>query len=83
MLFTNPFDTYLRASLVAQTVKNLPARQEIWVESWVTEIPWRREGLPTPVFLPCDFHGQRSLAGYSLWVTQSQAQLSESLHFEI
>jgi len=52
MLFTNPFDTYLRASLVAQTVKNLPTRQEIWVESWVTEIPWRREGLPTPVFLP-------------------------------
>ena len=24
---------YLRASLVAQTVKNLPAMQEIWVQS--------------------------------------------------
>ena len=28
-------------------------------------MPWRREWLPTPVFLPGEFHGQRSLAGYS------------------
>ena len=28
---------------------------------------WRREGLPTPVFLPGEFHGQRSLVGYSPW----------------
>ena len=28
---------------------------------------WRREGLPTPVFLLGVFHGQRSLAGYSPW----------------
>ena len=27
--------------------------------------PWRREWLPTPVFLPGEFHGQRSLEGYS------------------
>ena len=25
------------------------------------------EKQPTPVFLPRKFHGQRSLAGYSLW----------------
>ena len=25
------------------------------------------EWLPTPVFLPGEFHGQRSLAGYSPW----------------
>ena len=30
-------------------------------------IPWRREWLPTPVFLPGEFHGQRSLAGCSPW----------------
>ena len=30
--------------------------------SWVGKIPWRREQLPTPVFLPGEFHGQRSLA---------------------
>ena len=34
---------------------------------WVGKIPWRREWLPTPVFLPGEFHGQTSLAGYSPW----------------
>ena len=34
---------------------------------WVGNIPWRRERLPTPVFLPGEFHGQRRLAGYSPW----------------
>ena len=29
--------------------------------------PWRREWLPTLVFLPREFHEQRSLAGYSPW----------------
>ena len=30
-------------------------------------MPWRGEEQPTPVFLPGEFHGQRSLVGYSLW----------------
>ena len=30
-------------------------------------IGWRREWQPTPVFLPGESHGQRSLAGYSPW----------------
>ena len=34
---------------------------------WVRKIPWRLEWLPTPVFLPGEAHGQRSLAGYSPW----------------
>ena len=34
---------------------------------WVGKIPWRREWLPSPVFLPGEFDGQRSLAGYSPW----------------
>ena len=29
----------------------------------VREIPWRRKWQPTPVFLPGEFLGQRSLAG--------------------
>ena len=33
-------------------------------DPWVRKIPWRREWLPTPVFLPEEFHGQRSLEGY-------------------
>ena len=31
----------------------------------VGKIPWRREWQPTPVFLPGESHGQRSLAGCS------------------
>ena len=34
-------------------------------DPWVRKIPWRREWLPTPVFLPGEFHGQKSLEGYS------------------
>ena len=33
----------------------------------VEKIPWRREWLPTLVFLPEEFHGQRSLASCSPW----------------
>ena len=36
-------------------------------DSWVGNIPQRREWLLTPVFLPGESHGQRSLAGYSPW----------------
>ena len=48
-------------------VKNLPARQETWVWSLVREDPGRSEWQPTPIFLPGESHGQRSLAGYSPW----------------
>ena len=36
-------------------------------DPWVGRIPWDRKWQPTPVFLPGEFHGQRSLAGYSPW----------------
>ena len=32
---------------------------------WLGKIPWRREWLPIPVFLPREFHGQRRLVGYN------------------
>ena len=47
--------------------KNLPAMQEIRVQSLHWEDPQEREWLPTPVFLPGESHGQRSLVGYSPW----------------
>ena len=53
-----------RTSLVAQTVKNLPAVQENSLQSLSWEDPLEREWQPTPVFLPGKSHGQRSLAGY-------------------
>ena len=37
------------------------------VGSWIRTIPWRRAWQHTPGFLPGEFHGQRSLTGYSPW----------------
>ena len=34
-------------------------------DPWVGKIPWWRAWQPTPVFLPGEAHGQRSLADYS------------------
>ena len=34
---------------------------------WVGKIPWRRAWQPTPVFLPGESHGHRSLVGYRPW----------------
>ena len=53
---------------------------------WVGKIPWRKEWLPTPVFLPGEFRGQRSLVGYSPWVfkesdTTEQQTLSHFYFF--
>ena len=39
---------------------------------WVRKIPWRREWQPTPLFLPEEFHGQRSLTGCSPWGHKEQ-----------
>ena len=50
---------------MAQTEKNLPVMQETRFDPWVRKIPLRKEWLPTPVFLPREFHGQRSLVDYS------------------
>ena len=54
-------------SLVAQTVKNLPARHMTQFDPLAGKMSWRTERLSTPVFLPREFHGQRSLAGYRAW----------------
>ena len=43
--------SFARASLVAQSVKYLPAILEPRFHSWVRKILWRRDRLPTPVFL--------------------------------
>ena len=51
--------------VVAQMVKHLPVMQETHVRSLGQEDPWRRQWQPTPVFLPGESHGQRSLAGCS------------------
>ena len=48
----------------AQPVKS-PAVRRPRFNPWVGKFPWRRAWQPTPVFLPGESHGLRSLAGYS------------------
>ena len=46
---------------MAQSVKNPSANAgDCRFDPWVGKIPWRREWLPTPVFLPGEAHGQTS-----------------------
>ena len=63
-------------------VKNLPANQcrrhkRCGFDLLVGKIPWRRAWQSTPVFLPGEFHGQGSLAGYSQGdrITKGRTQL--------
>ena len=49
-------------------IKNPPASagnvKRCRFDPWVRKIPLRRARQPTPVFLPGESHGQRSLFGY-------------------
>ena len=52
---------------------------------WIRKISWRREWLTTPVLLPGESHGQRSLVGDSPWglkESDKTEQLSVSPGFE-
>ena len=73
---------YSWASLVAQTVKNLPALQETGVQSPGWKDPLRREWLPTPVFWPRELHGlsvrsrrvghDRATFTFTLWLSSKE-----------
>ena len=73
------------ASLVAQTIKNLPAMLESQVQFLGQEDALEKRTAITLAFFPEGFHGQRSLAGYSPWNhkesdTTEQLALSPSFH---
>ena len=68
--------TFFWTSLVAQRLKHLHAMEETWVRS----LGWRRKWQPTPVFLPRESHGQRSLVGCSPWGLK-ESDTTERLHF--
>ena len=57
---------------------NLLAMQGPEFDPWVGQIPWGREWRPTPVFLPGEAHGQRSLAGYRPW-SHEELDMTEQL----
>ena len=59
-------------SLLGSVIKNPPTNVRDLgsipgSDPWVRKIPWRRKWQSIPVRLPGEFHGQRSLAGYSPW----------------
>ena len=65
---------------MAQCVKNLPAKQEaqeMQVLSLGWEDPWRREWLPTLVFLPGEAYGQGVWWATVHEVAKSWTQLSD------
>ena len=67
-------------------VKDPPAMQETQFQSLGQEDPWRREWLPTPVFLPGKPHGQRNLLGYIPWSHKESdmtVRLTISLFFQL
>ena len=49
-------------------------------DPWVRKILWRREQQPTPLLLHGEFHGQRSLAGYSLWGCRVRHNWATNIH---
>ena len=53
------------ASLMAQRLKHLPPMQETRFQSLGGKMPWKRKWQSTPVFLPGESPGRRSLVGYS------------------
>ena len=49
-------------------------------DPWVGKIPWRRKWQPTPVLLPGEYHGGRSLVGFSPW-GHKESDTTERLQF--
>ena len=64
-------------NLVTQTVRIHLQYRRPQFDPWVRKIPWRK-WLSTPVFLPGEFYGQRSLAGYSPW-GHKESDMTEQL----
>ena len=64
-------------------VKNLPASvgevRDVGLIPGLGRSPWRRKWQPTPVFMPGEFHGQRSLVGYSSCDCQKSQTLRKQL----
>ena len=60
---------FVGASQLVLVVKNPPANagDRRRFDPWVGKIPWRRAWQHTPVFLPGESHGQRSLEGSGPW----------------
>ena len=49
-------------------------------DPWVGKLPQRRKWQPLLVFWPGEFHGQRSLVGYSPWGRRARHDLVTKQH---
>ena len=74
---------YSWASLMAELERICLQCRRPGFNPWVGKIPWRRERLPTPVFLPGESHEQRSLAGYSPWGYKELDITEQSWHKQV
>ena len=63
-------------------VKNSPASAGDAGSIRVGKMPWRRKWYPTPVLLPGESHGQKSLEGYSPGVSKSRTRQSMHTHVD-
>ena len=69
--------------VVAQTVKCLAYNAgDLGSIPGSREILWRRKWPPTPVLLPGESHGQRSMVGYSPR-GRKESDTTEQLHFDL
>ena len=64
------------ALLVAQVVKTCLQCRRPGFDPWVGKIPWRREWLPTPGFLPGELYRQKNLMDYNPW-GQQESDMTE------
>ena len=75
------------ASQVVLVVKNPPTNagdlKRLEFDPWVRRIHWGRAWQPTPLFLPGESHGQRSLAGYSPWGRKESDMTEATWHARV
>ena len=67
MLLTKVYSGLPRWCSGKEPARQYRRRKRCRFDPWVGTIPWRRARQPTPVILPGESHGQRSLAGYCPW----------------
>ena len=68
--------------MVKNPLANTGDVREARFDTWVGKLPWRRAWLPTPLLLPIESHGQRSLASYSPW-GHKESDTTERLTFSL
>ena len=73
---------FLRASLVSEVKASAFNAGDPGLIPGLGRSPWRRKWQPTPVFLPEESHGRRSLVGYSPQ-GRKESDTTERLHLHL